>query len=85
MSSGPGATGDRAILDGIERVVREHLGREVSLSPDQRLVEVLELDSIRRLTLVIEVENHFRICFEEADETGIETVRDLIDAIRRRA
>ena len=84
MRGGAADRDDRAILDGVERVVREHLGRDVSLSPDQRLVEVLELDSIRRLTLVIEVENQFRVCFEESDEAGIETVRDLIDAIRRR-
>jgi acyl carrier protein len=47
-----------------------------------RLVEDLELDSLKRLTLALEVENHFQICLDE--ESAILTVGDLVEIIRER-
>ena len=69
------------ILDGIAAVAREHLGFAGSLEPELRLVEDLELDSIRLLTLAVEVENRFRVALDEADEAAIATVGDLAAAI----
>ena len=85
MNGSPDSPGDDAILRGIEEVVRVHLGRDLSLRPSDRLVETFELDSLRRLTLVIELENHFRVCLEEGDEANVETVADLVAVIRRRS
>jgi len=45
------------------------------------LVEDLELDSIRRLTLAMEVENRFRVCLDEEDDLAVETVGDLVRAV----
>ena len=70
------------ILDGIAEVARVHLGWEGRLAPELRLVEDLELDSLKNLTLALEVENHFRVCLD--DEAGIETIGDLVAAIARR-
>lgn len=75
---------DQAILEGITEVVRLHLGWEGPLSPEMRLVEDLRLDSVRLLTLAAEVENHFRILLDEADELAIETVADLVATVRRK-
>ncbi len=75
---------DEAILVGIEEVAREHLGWQGSLTPDMRLIEDLRLDSVRLLTLAMEVENRFRVFLDEIDEAGIETVGDLIAAVRRK-
>lgn len=75
---------DEAILVGIEEVAREHLGWQGSLTPDMRLVEDLRLDSVRLLTLAMEVENRFRVFLDEMDEAAIETVGDLIAAVRRK-
>ena len=72
------------ILEGLVAVAREHLEHEGDLDPAAPLVEVLELDSIRLLTLIVEVENHFRVCLEEGDEEGLETAGDLVDLIGRR-
>jgi acyl carrier protein len=72
------------ILEGLVAVAREHLDHEGDLDPAASLVEVLELDSIRLLTLIVEVENHFRICLEEGDEDRLETAGDLVDLIGRR-
>ena len=38
-----------------------------------------KLDSVQRLTLVVAIEDHFKICFEPEDE---EQIRDLQDLLR---
>jgi acyl carrier protein len=45
-------------------------------------VEDLELDSIRALTLAVEVENRFRIRLDPETESRIATIGDLVAAIR---
>lgn len=75
---------DEAILAGIGEVARAHLGWEGDVTPEMRLVEDLRLDSVRLLTLAAEVENRFRIFLDEADETAIETVADLVEVVRRK-
>ncbi len=70
------------IIDGIAEVARVHLGWAGELRPEMHLVEDLELDSLKRLTLALEVENHFRICLDE--EVAILTVGDLVEIIRER-
>jgi acyl carrier protein len=73
---------DGDVLAGIAEVARKHLGWEGRLSPELRLVEDLELDSLKMLTLALEVENHFRVRLDP--EAGIETVGELVAAIRER-
>jgi acyl carrier protein len=75
---------DDAILVGIAEVARQHLGWEGTLTREMRLVEDLRLDSIRLLTLAVEVENRFRVFLDEVDQGGIETVGDLVAAVRRK-
>ena len=36
------------------------------------------------LSLVVSVEDHFRVIIEDEDEAGIVTVRDLLDVIAAR-
>ena len=71
---------DAQIVDEIAGVTRQHLGWNDELRAEMRLVEDLELDSLKTLTLALEVENHFRVCLDE--EAGIETVGDLVAIIR---
>jgi len=71
---------DAQIIDGIAEVARQHLDWEGELRPEMRLVEDLELDSLKTLTLALEVENYFRVCLDE--EAGIQTVGDLVAIIR---
>ena len=71
-----------SVIDGITEVARAHLGWDGELRPEMRLVEDLELDSLKRLTLALEVENHFRVCLDE--EAAILTVGDLVEIIRER-
>ena len=71
------------ILAGIEAVARTHVGFEGRLQEEQRLVEDLELDSIKVLTLVVEIENRFRIVLEPEVESEVVTVGDLVGVIAR--
>jgi acyl carrier protein len=72
------------VLDGIERVVRQHLGHRGPLRAEMPLVETFALDSVRMLTLVVELENHFRVRLEPGDETDLVSVGDLAALLERR-
>ena len=73
---------DEEILTGIAEVAQTHLQWEGPLRPDMRLVEDVGLDSIKLLTLAVEVENRFRVCLD-ASESEIATVAELVAAVRR--
>jgi acyl carrier protein len=73
---------DASVVAGIAEVARVHLGWQGRLEPSLRLVEDLGLDSIKQLTLAAEVENHFRVCLDVAEDEVV-TVGDLVAAIRR--
>jgi len=74
---------DQEILEGIGEVARRHLGFTGELRPGQRLAEDLELDSLKMLTLAVEVENRFRICLDPSSEARIATVGDLAAEVGR--
>ena len=74
---------DDEILAAVTDVAREHLDFDGVLHPEQGLFEDLELDSIKALTLVVEVENRFRVALEPDAETEIVTVGDLVRVVRR--
>lgn len=76
---------DDELRAGLAEVARRHLSYEGPLSDDTPLVEAMRLDSVRLLTLVAELENHFKIILEDGDEAGIESVGDLIAVLRRRS
>jgi acyl carrier protein len=75
---------DRQVLDAIQELVGELLGFDGLLRPEQRLAEDLELDSLKTLTLAVEVENRFRICLDPDSEAQIVTVGDLVATVRRK-
>lgn len=72
---------EEAILEAIRELARDKLAYHGTLVPEMRLVEDLELDSIRLLTLAMAVEDRFRICLDEDDEAALETVGDLVAVI----
>ncbi len=75
---------EAAVLAAIADVAREHLGWTAPITRETRLVQALALDSIRLLTLVIEVENRFRIRLDDDFQEAPETAGDLVDAIRKK-
>ncbi len=78
----PGRTVE--ILTAIAELARDHLAWQGEFQPELRLVEDLELDSLRLLTLAMVVEDHFHICLDENDEAAIVTVGDLVELVRRK-
>lgn len=70
------------VLAAIAELGREHLGVTGALTLETRLVEDLQLDSIRLLTLAIEIENRFRLRIEPAEEAGVRTLGDLVAIVQ---
>jgi acyl carrier protein len=75
---------DAEILAAVEQVARDHVGWQGNLRPAMRLAEDLELDSLKTLTLAVEVENRFRICLDADSEAQIVTVGDLVATVGRK-
>lgn len=61
-----------------------HLGIEQPFDTSADLRAELELDSLKQLTLIVELENHFQTSFALGDEHEVITVGDLVALIRRR-
>ena len=70
------------ILDGVRTVLREKLEVRHAIEPHTDLFADLELDSLQQLTMVVELENHFRVCFDPGEEVGITTVSDVVTVVR---
>lgn len=79
---------DETILAGIREILEDmdaHSADErIPLSRDVHLVRDLDLDSLKRIELVIRIENEFRVRLEPEDEDRITTLGDLVDVVRRR-
>jgi acyl carrier protein len=71
-----------AILEGVRQVFADEL-KIHDLTEDTHLLRDLKLDSIQQLTLVVELENRFRVAFGDGDEAGIERVGDVVDLLER--
>ncbi|HND31412.1 MAG TPA: hypothetical protein PLA94_15530 [Myxococcota bacterium] len=76
---------DEELLAVIQQVAEQNLGHTGFLTPDTRIIEVLALDSVRLLTLVVELENRLELCLDEGDEQGVETVAELMALLRSRS
>jgi acyl carrier protein len=72
------------ILDGVRAVIRDELRWKAPVTPSTHLVRDLELDSLKQLTLVVELEDRFRVRLEAGDEDRLETLGDLVRLIHRR-
>ena len=65
---------ENQILDDVRKVLKEHL----------QISSPVGLETLKQLTLVVELENHFRICFEEGEEEGLRTIGDVVEFIANR-
>lgn len=72
------------IYEAVRDVLRKELDHHGEIEPSTRLVEDLELDSLRLLTLVVGLEDRFEVALEEGDEEGVLTVADLVGVLERR-
>ena len=72
------------MLAEISRVLQDELGLARAARPQDELVRDLQLDSVGVLTLVVGLENKFRVALAEEDADGVRTVADLIALVQRR-
>ncbi len=81
-----GATAAAAgeVLAEIRRVLRDELGLAREALPDDDLVSDLQLDSVGLLTLVVGLEDRFRVALAEEDAAAVRTVRDLAALVEGR-
>lgn len=69
-------SGDEVLAE-IRRVVRDELGVTRAVRAEDDLLTDLQLDSVGLLTLVVGLEDRFRIALAEEDAAGVRTVQDL--------
>lgn len=72
------------ILTEIAAIAAETLDWRGSLDEGTELVANLGLDSLRALSLLIELENRLQVSLQPEDEKGLVTVGDLISAVLSR-
>jgi len=72
------------VLDEIRRVLREELSMTREPRPEDDLIADLQLDSVGLLTLVVALEDRFRIVLAEEDSASVRTVADLAALVSRR-
>lgn len=72
------------IAEVITEMLRENLGVRAPIELGSDLLADFQLDSIRLLTLIVEIENAFQICFDPGDEADLRTVADLVALVERR-
>jgi acyl carrier protein len=69
----------------IARVLRDELGLCREVKPDDDLVADLQLDSVGLLTLVVGLEDRFRVALAEEDASRVRTVAELSALVSQRA
>jgi acyl carrier protein len=72
------------VVSEIARVLREDLGLSRPPRPEDDLVNDLQLDSVGLLTLVVGLEDRFRVALHEEDAAAVRTVGDLASLVHRR-
>ncbi len=69
------------IMKELKELAASELALDAGLTPGD-LAD--QLDSVARLTLVVAIEDHFKICFDPEDEEDIHTVDQLVALIHRK-
>jgi acyl carrier protein len=73
------------VLAVIGRVLRDELGVAREVRPEDDLLADLQLDSVGILTLVVGLEDHFRVALAEQDAESVRTIGDLAGLVATRA
>jgi acyl carrier protein len=72
------------VLTEIRRILAEEVGLPREVHPEDDLLADLQLDSVHLLTLVVGLENRYRVILAEEDAAGIRTVAQLTELVERR-
>ncbi len=69
------------MLEKIKEVISEQLGIEVDITPDSKLRDDLDIDSLLALQMSVLLEDEFEIEITEEEIAKLETVGDVIDLL----
>ncbi len=72
------------VLVEIRRLLRVELGLSREARPGDDLVTDLQLNSVGLLTLVVGLEDRFRVALREEDASAVRTIGDLATLVLRR-
>jgi acyl carrier protein len=72
------------ILETLRGLARDELRLTQAIDPGADLVADLGLDSMTATTLIVAVEDRFRICLPDALLADVRSVSDLVAVIARR-
>ena len=75
----------REVVAEIARVLRDELGLSRVVKPEDDLIADLQLDSVGLLTLVVGLEDRFRVALAEEDASSVRTVAELAALVAARA
>ena len=76
--------GGAEVLAEVRRIFAMELGRQETVELQHELAADLQLDSVQLLTLVVGLENRFRIVLAEEDAGEVRTVEDLLRLVALR-
>lgn len=69
----------------LQEEIRRLAARELDLQDDALQGDLSEnLDSMQRLSLVVAIEDHYKICFDPVDEQGTLTFQDVVKLVQRK-
>jgi acyl carrier protein len=71
------------ILTRLRQLLRAQLGYEGPVEPESELAADLGLDSVKLLTLVVELENAFRVALEPEEGETLANVGQVVALIER--
>ena len=76
---------DSSPFEVVCHILNEHCEVEQKISLSHKLIDDLELESVLMLTLIAELENHYRVVFDVDNASPFETVDDIVKYIERQS
>ena len=73
---------DQALLDQLQTIVNEKTKLKIDKLEPSLNLETSGLDSMARVNLVLEIEEHFGFELTDSESASITTVADLLDQIK---
>ncbi len=71
------------VMREIRQLAAAALRSEREVAPDDDLVEALELDSLTRVSLIVAIEDRFRVVLPDDELMRVQTLADLSQLVAR--